>query len=88
MFKGHQLVKLVNDHWVFDITDYTGYKVSINKSGEATSYKEAFRAYRDDDEICIEKTIPVPIKIIKETMIVINSIEEKALVKGDKHRNG
>ena len=66
MFKGHQFIQLVNENWVFDLTEFVGYKVKLNNEGEVVSYKEAFQVLTVSDEIIFDKHIRVPLKILKE----------------------
>lgn len=76
MFQGHQFVKLLNENWVFDLTEYIGYKVNVNEQKEVTSYKQAFQASYMGEEIVFEKFTRVPIKILKEAANVIRAYEE------------
>lgn len=66
MFKGHQFIKLVNENWVLDLTEYVGYKVKLNDNKEVDSYKEAFQVITIGEEIMFDKKIRVPLKILKE----------------------
>ena len=66
MFKGHQFVKLLNDNWVLDLTEYQGYKVKLDGDGNVISYKEAFTAECVADEIIFNKTTRIPLKVLKE----------------------
>lgn len=81
MFKGHQIVKLLNDNWVFDFTTFTGYSIKLDKDGQIKSYKEAFSAEINNDEVIFEKHSRVPLKIMKEAsnqirMYQSNMVEE------------
>lgn len=75
MFKGHQFVKLINENWVLDLTEYIGYKVKLNENGEVDKYKQAFQATVIDDDITYEKFIRVPVKVLKEASIFIRAYE-------------
>ena len=55
MFQGHQLIKLINDNWVLDFTDYIGYNVKTDAEGNIKSYKEAFQAEIIENDIIFEK---------------------------------
>lgn len=66
MFKGHQFIKLLNDNWVFDLTEYQGYKVKLDGNNNVIGYKEAFTAEVVEDEIIFNKTTRVPLKVLKE----------------------
>lgn len=76
MFKGHQFVKLLNDTWVFDLTEYVGYKVKVNDNGEVLNYKEAFEAKVVGDEIILNKFMRVPMKVLKEASNQIKIYEK------------
>jgi hypothetical protein len=66
MFKGHQFIKLLNDNWVFDLTEYQCYKVKLDGNNNVIGYKEAFTAEVVEDEIIFNKTTRVPLKVLKE----------------------
>lgn len=66
MFKGHQLVKLINNNWILDFTDYIGYNVKIDNKGNIKEYKEAFQVNIDKDNITFDKKCRVPLKVLKE----------------------
>lgn len=75
MFKGHQFVKLINENWVLDLTEYIGYKVKLDKDGNVDSYKQAFKATSFGEEIELEKNMRVPIKVLKEAANYIRNYE-------------
>lgn len=75
MFKGHQFVKLINENWVLDLTEYIGYKVKLNENGEVDKYRQAFQATVIDDDITYEKFTRVPVKVLKEASIFIRAYE-------------
>lgn len=67
LFKGHKFVKLVNDNWVLDLTDFMGYKVETdNNNGSVVGYTQAFKIMEHNGAIEIDKYIRIPIKILKE----------------------
>lgn len=66
MFTGHTFTKLINENWVFDFTEYIGYKVELNKQGEVRKYTEAFRAVTEDNKINFLKSMSVPVKVLRE----------------------
>lgn len=71
MFDGHQFIKLVNDNWVLDITEYIGYKVKVDKDGKVESYKEAFTIAVADNEVSVDKAMRVPIKVLREASNIV-----------------
>ena len=71
MFQGHQFIKLLNENWVLDLTEYIGYKVKLDENMNVDSYKQAFQATAIEDEIMFEKFTRVPIKVLKEAANVI-----------------
>ena len=66
MFKGHQIVKLINDKWIFDFTEFTGYSIKTDGNGNIKSYKEAFSANFNGSDITFDKKCRVPLKVLKE----------------------
>lgn len=77
MFKGHQFIKLLNDNWVFDLTEYQGYKVKLDSANEVVSYKKAFDAEVIEDEIIFNKFTRVPMKVLKEASNQIRIYEKE-----------
>ena len=77
MFQGHQMIKLCNDKWVFDLTEYIGYHVQLNKKGDVTGYKVAFRASYYDGEVVFEKEMRVSVKVLKEAASLIREYESE-----------
>lgn len=77
MFIGHNFTKLINDNWVFDFTEYVGYKVELDKNGKVKEYTEAFRAITVDNKIDFIKSISVPIKVLKEAQIQIEKYQNE-----------
>lgn len=71
MFQGHNFVKLVNDNWVLDLTEFTGYKVKLNEEHKVESYKEAFSATYTENGVEFDKYINIPLKILKEAAKLI-----------------
>lgn len=83
MFKGHQFVKLLNDNWALDLTEYQGYKVKLDKDNNVVGYKEAFTAEVIGDEIMFNKTTRVPLKVLKEASNQIRFYEKEFGELGD-----
>ena len=78
MFKGHKFLKLVNENWVLDLTEFFCYKVSLNNKHEVISYMRAFKVHiNEHDEVEFEKYINVPVKILKEAKKVVNDLVEQ-----------
>lgn len=73
MFKGHEFVKLLNDNWVFDITEFKGYKVKTI-DGEVSEHTLAFIAHVEDGEVTFDKRVKVPVKVLKEVKHIIKAI--------------
>ena len=73
MFTGHNFVKVVNNEWVFDITEFVGYKVEFDSSGKVTGYKKAFKAEcKGNSEISIERYEEIPVKVINQVKSLIS----------------
>lgn len=77
MFKGHQFIKLLNDNWVLDLTEYQGYKVKLDSDNNVVSYKEAFTVEVIGDEIIFNKTTRIPLKVLKEAANQIRIYESE-----------
>ena len=48
MFKGHQFC-ISNEDFVFDLTDFIGYKTIKSKDGNIAGYEKAYKAMIDTD---------------------------------------
>lgn len=77
MFKGHQFIKLLSNDWVFDLTEYQGYKVKLDDNNKVVSYKEAFSVEVVGDEIIFSKTTRVPLKVLREASNQIRKYESE-----------
>mgnify|MGYP006939713376 FL=1 len=77
MFKGHQFIKLLNDNWILDLTEYQGYKVKLDDNNNVIGYKEAFTVEVIGDEIMFNKTTRVPLKVLKEASNQIRIYEKE-----------
>jgi len=66
MFKGHEFVKLLNDNWVLDITEFKGYHIKTKKNGEVSEYKLAFIVSIENGEAVFDKREKIPVKVLKE----------------------
>ena len=79
MYDGHQFVKIDNT-WVFDLTEYKGYKVKAN-NGKIESYTKAFSAIEIDNNMYyFEKYIEVSLSILKKALKIINKNNEDTLI--------
>lgn len=76
MFKGHKFVKLVNQDWVLDITEFVGYKVE-SMNGKVKSYTKAFSVIQQDNEFKYIKFMQIPAKVLKEANIVLSDYINK-----------
>ena len=71
MFKGHKFVKLTSNNWVFDLTEFIGYRVYT--TANSLEYQKAFRAnMQSNNMVRFEKYTGVPIKVLKESDQLIN----------------
>lgn len=69
MFKGHQFVKLINDNWILDLTEFKGYEVNLDKNGEILSVRHSFSLIVNEGNINLEKEKGlIPVKIIREAI--------------------
>lgn len=77
-FTGHKLV-IINRSWVFDMTEYIGYKTKVNK-GTVISYERAFRVEEDANvnlNFTKELGIKVPTYILKSVEKIIKRYREE-----------
>ncbi len=67
-FKGHEIVEIVSDEWVIDITEFKVYK--IRKTNDTLHYKLAFNIETNDigAVVVCNKTTRVPLRVIKEAL--------------------
>lgn len=80
MYEGHHFIKVYGDNWVFDFTEYIGYKVTLDKNKRVKDYKMAFTAIDFKKQIIFEKHIKVPLKVLKETVKIIEKYEREAFI--------
>ena len=80
MFEGHQFIILSSREWVFDITEFRGYKVELDKHGIVNKATLAFIVKEDGDNILFDKLINVPVKVLKETKAEILNYRVSAFV--------
>lgn len=79
MYDGHQFLKIDNT-WVFDLTEYKGYKVKV-KDNIVSEYTKAFRAIEtEDNNVYFDKFIEVPLIILKKVIKIIRTNNEDMLV--------
>ena len=88
IFDGHQLIKIDNN-WVFDMTTFIGYMVSVDETGRVDEYSKAFIAIRDKKtgDYSFDKLMKVPVKILRKTVNIIQKYREEALLEhGNKYK--
>jgi len=74
MFRGHEFVKLLNDNWVLDLTEYKGYNVKQDKNSNELKYKLAFYVTTDEkNNITFDKLTRIPVKVLKEARNVVEN---------------
>lgn len=83
MFTGHHLVKICNGDWVFDMTEFKGYKVKLDTDGSVKDYKLAFDADMYADKIEFNKYMKVPVKVIRESSDVIWNYNKEACIEDE-----
>ena len=81
MFTGHDFIKLCNDKWVFDFTEYRGYRVELDRHGRVVSRKCVFDIIDNGDRVIAIRRDKVPVGVIREALSYVNlyksSIGEK-----------
>ena len=86
--KGHELC-VINTKWTFDLTDFVGYKTTIDKKTGKTLYTKAFRI-RDNNRQCRFKYTryinEIPIGILnKSEQFITNRYKEALLIEPNRN---
>lgn len=86
MFKGHQFVKLINDSWILDLTEFKGYEVNLDSNGKIVSFRQRFSVNVENGNISLKREMgAIPVKIIKEAINQVrNHLEMMGLDKVEK----
>lgn len=88
-FTGHQLV-LINGGWMFDITEFKGYKVELNSDNQLVRSNLAFIVKEMDNDIeegdrenqyYFLKNMQIPLSVLQTALRVILNYNTK--VKGE-----
>lgn len=82
MFEGHRLYKIGND-WVFDLTEFIGYKVNVEGS-KVESFEKAFTVKRSEDNKSYKFTraVPIPVGVMRKAKTIIEDYLREALLNG------
>lgn len=71
-FKGHDLIKLSRDY-VFDITEYRGYRIIYGLLGKIKGTSLAFEVYeKDENSVEFKKYEGISVGILKQAMKNMN----------------
>lgn len=82
MFEGHQLYKIGNG-WVFDLTEFIGYKVKLDGMDKVVGYQRAFKITKTSDGYMHNKYISVPSGIIRKSLAVVKNYKREAFLEYD-----
>ena len=91
-FKGHQFY-LINKTWVFDLTTFIGYKVTL-QGNRVENKTKAFIVYRDKSSGVYDFSdiIEVPIQVKRKVIEIIKRYRKEALLdnagRRSAHREG
>lgn len=77
MFDGHKFY-ILDQGWVFDLTDGLGYQVTFDDQGNISSYKRQFEIFADSEYP--EYTQFVPQEIIDKAFKIMQRHKRLALV--------
>ena len=79
-FDGHQLYTIGND-WVFDLTEFIGYKV-IKKNGHVSSYEKAFSVEKNinNTDFKFSRDIKVPAGVVRKVREIITNYYKEAML--------
>lgn len=80
-FEGHQL-NTIDKCWVFDLTTFIGYHVTLDAHNNVRSYTKAFIAIRDNStgSYSFDKLMNVPVKTLRKTIDIIQNYRKEALL--------
>lgn len=80
MFDGHRLYK-IGDEWVFDLTEFIGYKV-IQNGDRVESFERAYTVKKNKDRKDYEfkKLLTVPVGVMRKTTTIIKDYLSEALI--------
>lgn len=72
--EGHELY-VINSHWLFDLTTFTGYRTYKNRNGDLTKIIKAFKVrYKSGDDCKFSKYIEdIPLGVLKKSKNVIKA---------------
>lgn len=76
MFEGHKLYK-INKDWVFDLTEFVGYKV-FWKNGRISEVRKMFSVEQYGNRFVFYKYGNVPLKVLKNTEKIIDHYYREA----------
>lgn len=77
-FKGHQFYR-IGKEWVFDLTDFKGYKVEMN-GDQVVRYYTAFIVKDDEGRYSFMSTIYTPIDVMKRVENIVETYKKEALM--------
>lgn len=71
-FNGHEIINIMNNSWMLDLTECKIYKVNRTRLGRVTGIEYAGRFILGDDGICIEKEIEMPFAVSRLSLECIS----------------
>ena len=82
IFDGHKLYKIGNG-WVFDLTEFVGYKVKW-KGAEIESFHKAFTVTKSSDNKTYEfiKIDTIPVGVMRKAKKIIEEYLREAMING------
>lgn len=80
MFDGHRLFKIGNN-WVFDLTEFIGYKVT-QEDGVIKTYEKAFTVTKSnsDNSLSFKKKTLIPAGVMRKSDLIIRNYLKKVTV--------
>lgn len=80
-FDGHQIYKIGND-WVFDITEYIGYRVLKDDCGQVTSYDKAFYLEKSNNgkKTKFIQCLDVPVGVMRKAAKIVDIYCREAFI--------
>lgn len=80
-FEGHALYKLGKE-WIFDLTTFIGYNVTLDDSDNILGYKKAFIVTFNNEtkSYSFDKYTTIPTRVLRKVVSIIQKYRKEALL--------
>lgn len=81
MFDGHVMYKIC-DNWIFNLTEFIGYKIKTKQNGQVESYTKAYKLNKEEtnEYYYYDKYISVPVGVLRKSMDIVENYNKEALL--------